>query len=95
MLYTFSQADYPQAELDSYFAGITAQDAVLLWQDGVLLALKYPDLFSHCQADCYALDLDLNARGLVPLLSSKVKVRSISMAFLVGLSEQYAPQFAL
>ena len=45
MLYTFSQADYPQRELEGYFANITENDAVVLWQDGVLLAIKYPALF--------------------------------------------------
>lgn len=37
MLYTFSQADYSEAELQRYLSAITAQDAVVFWQDGVLL----------------------------------------------------------
>ena len=45
MLYTFSQADYAQRELEGYFANITENDAVVLWQDGVLLAIKYPHYF--------------------------------------------------
>ena len=43
MLYTFSQSDYPKTELDDYFLYITEKDSVVLWQDGVLLAVKYPD----------------------------------------------------
>jgi len=46
MLYTFSQSDYPKTELDNYFLYITEKDAVVLWQDGVLLAVKYPDYFA-------------------------------------------------
>jgi len=48
MLYTFSQADYAQRELEGYFANITENDAVVLWQDGVLLAIKYPHCFEQC-----------------------------------------------
>ncbi len=95
MLYTFSQADYPYCELESHLANVSAQDAVVLWQDGVLLAIKYPDLFSRCRAACYALDTDLSARGLNAFLSSGIKVRSISMPFLVQLTERYTPQFEL
>lgn len=49
MLYTFSQSDYPKTELDDYFSYITEKDAVVLWQDGVLLAIKYPDYFAKCK----------------------------------------------
>ena len=52
MLYTFSQADYAQRELEGYFANITENDAVVLWQDGVLLAIKYPHCFEQCPAEC-------------------------------------------
>lgn len=50
MLYTFSQADYAQRELEGYFANITENDAVVLCQDGVLLAIKYPHYFEQCPA---------------------------------------------
>ena len=52
MLYTFSQAHYSQTELEHYFLNATAQDAVVLWQDGVLLALKQADLLARCRASC-------------------------------------------
>ena len=95
MLFTFSRADYPLTELEGYLAYATKQDAVVLWQDAVLLAIKYPALFSLCQANCYALDIDLQARDLAELLSEQTKVRSISMPFLVQLTEAYFPQFEL
>ena len=93
MLYTFSQADYNNDELTFLLTNANDQDAVLLWQDGVLLAVKYPDLFTKCTANCYALELDLNARNLVEFIPSKV--RSISMPFLVELTEHYTPQFGM
>ena len=40
MLYTFSQAHYSETELQRYLTEITENDAVVLWQDGVLLAVK-------------------------------------------------------
>ena len=88
MLYTFSQADYSLSELEVYFANIHADDAVVLWQNGVLLAIKYPHLF----ANCFALQQDLMARGLAQL---NLNVRSISLQDFVRLTEQYFPQLAL
>lgn len=95
MLYTLSQADYPKSELDAYFARLQADDAVLLWQDGVLLAVKYPALFAQCPAHCVMLEQDISARNLTALLPENSKVRSISMADLVELTERYTPQLAL
>ena len=40
MLYTFSQAHYSETELQRYLTEITENDAVVLWQDGVLLAVN-------------------------------------------------------
>ena len=45
MLYTFSQAHYSETELQRYLTEITENDAVVLWQDGVLLAVKYGEMF--------------------------------------------------
>ena len=39
MLYTFSQAHYSEADLQRYLTSITENDAVVLWQDGVLLVV--------------------------------------------------------
>lgn len=89
MLYTFAQADYSEAQLAGYLQHLTPQDAVVLWQDGVLLALKYPQL---CQ-NCYLLDIDVQARQLTDRLPSKERL--ISLEELVKLTEQYAPQLCL
>lgn len=95
MLYTFSQADYSQTELARYFHHITEKDAVVLWQDGVLLAVKYPALFEHCQGLCVALKQDISARNLTALLPKTNKVRLISLKDLVVITERFSPQMAL
>ncbi|MBN6063354.1 DsrH/TusB family sulfur relay protein [Aggregatibacter actinomycetemcomitans] len=95
MLYTFSQAHYSPAELERYLLNATAQDAVVLWQDGILLALKQADLLARCKAQCIVLQEDILARNLTALLPSSTKVRSISLVDFVAISEQYYPQIAL
>lgn len=47
MLYTFSQAHYSETELQRYLTEITENDAVVLWQDGVLLAVKYGEIANN------------------------------------------------
>lgn len=94
MLYTFSQASYHHAELARYFAQLSADDALVLWQDGVLLPIKYPEYFQQLNAPCYAMEMDLNARGLTALIEP-TQIQIISMQQLVQLTEQHAPQFAL
>ena len=97
MLYTFSQADYDQQTLEIYLrnANANAADAIVLWQDGVLLAIKQADVLARCQAPCFVLENDLLARNLTALLPENAKVRSISLADFVAISEQYSPQIAL
>ena len=94
MLYTFSQAHYSEADLQRYLTEITENDAVVLWQDGVLLAVKYGEIFTQCKGQCFVLEQDVLARNLTALLSNN-KVRSISLADLVDLTAQYSPQIAL
>lgn len=89
MLYTFAKSDYSAQQLQYYLAQCGEKDAVLLWQDGVLLALKYPQLL----ADCYVLDIDAQARNILELLPSKVRL--VSLMDLVHLTEQYYPQLSL
>ena len=48
MLYTFSQTHYSETGLQRYLTEITENDAVVLWQDGVLLAVKYGEMFTKC-----------------------------------------------
>lgn len=95
MLYTFSQADYDQQTLEIYVRNAGAADAIVLWQDGVLLAIKQADVLARCQAPCFVLENDLLARNLTALLPENTKVRSISLADFVAISEQYSPQIAL
>jgi len=92
MLYTFSQANYSRNELMRYFQYITENDTVLLWQDGILLALKETALLEHCKAPVYAVEDDVQARGL----TSKIPAQwFISQAESVELIEEFAPHFAL
>ena len=94
MLYTFSQAHYSETELQRYLTDITENDVVVLWQDGVLLVVKYGEMFTQCKGQCFVLEQDVLARNLTALLSNN-KVRSISLADLVDLTAQYSPQIAL
>ena len=94
MLYTFSRAHYSETDLQRYLTDITENDAVVLWQDGVLLAVKYGEMFTQCKGQCFVLEQDVLARNLTALLSNN-QVRSISLADLVDLTAQYSPQIAL
>ena len=94
MLYTFSQAHYSETDLQRYLTDITENDAVVLWQDGVLLVVKYGEMFTQCKGQCFMFEQDVLARNLTALLSNN-KVRSISLADLVDLTAQYSPQIAL
>lgn len=88
MLYTFAKAQYDQQELRQTLAQLTDNDAVLLWQDGVLQAVKYPALFAKTP-NLFILATDLNARGL------STDFPTVSLAEAVALTERYFPQIAL
>ena len=94
MLYTFSQAHYSETELQRYLTEITENDSVVLWQDGVLLAVKYGEMFTQCKGQCFVLEQDVLARNVTALLPNN-KVRSISLTDFVDLTAQYSPQIAL
>lgn len=94
MLYTFSQPDYNEKDLTRYITEMRQDDVVVLWQDGVLLLMKYPHLLQQLPCSCCALAQDLEARHLTAWLK-KTDVRAISLFEFVQLSEQYAPQIAL
>lgn len=95
MLYTFSQAHYSETALQRYLTEITENDVVVLWQDGVLLAVKYGKMLTQCKGQCFVLEQDILARNLTALLPENNQVRSISLADLVDLTAQYSPQIAL
>ncbi|OOH90259.1 hypothetical protein BMT54_04995 [Pasteurellaceae bacterium 15-036681] len=83
MLYTFAKAQYDLEELKLNLAQIGEQDAILLWQDGVLLMQKYPTLFQD--KHIYLLESDVVARGLnLP--------NTISLSEFASLTERYFPQ---
>lgn len=88
MLYTFSKAHYDPQELAAIVSQVRATDAVILWQDGVLQAVKNPQLFANIQ-HCFVLQNDVVARSLT------VDLPQISLGELVQLTEQYYPQIAL
>lgn len=90
MLYTISKAQYDD-EMLQLLSHISDNDAVVLWQDGVLQAVKNPQLFASFPR-CYLLEQDVIARGLTQTLSS---FQTISLTEFIQLSENYFPQMAL
>ena len=88
MLYTFSKAQYNDNELKAILTNIQENDIIVLWQDGVLQAIKNANLFTTHQT--LVLENDLQARGLTPLVSLPV----ISLSELVKLTEKHSPQIS-
>lgn len=88
MLYTLSKAQYDKQELASLLAQLQSTDALLLWQDGVLQAVKNPQLFAN-RENVFALTQDLQARNLT------VTVETISLEQAVRLTEEFYPQVSL
>jgi len=88
MLYTLSKAQYDKQELSTLLAQLQPTDALLLWQDGVLQAVKNPQLFAN-RKNVFALTQDLQARNLT------VTVETISLEQAVRLTEEFYPQVSL
>lgn len=88
MLYTLSKAQYDKQELTTLLAQLQLTDALLLWQDGVLQAVKNPQLFAN-RENVFALTQDLQARNLT------VTVETISLEQVVRLTEEFYPQVSL
>ena len=88
MLYTLSRAQYDKQELTTLLAQLQPTDALLLWQDGVLQAIKNPQLFAN-RENVFALTQDLQARNLT------VTVETISLEQAVRLTEGFYPQVSL
>lgn len=88
MLYTLSQADYTIDDLHRLLSGYSTNDALVLWQNGVLQAVKNPDFFATLP-NVFVLQNDLTARALSSTLPT------ISLAQFVALSEQFFPQMTL
>lgn len=90
MLYTLSNAQYDD-EMLSLLHHLNDNDTVILWQDGVLQAVKNPQFFANLPR-CYLLEQDVIARGLQ---QSLCEFQLISLSEFVKLSEIYFPQIAL
>lgn len=88
MLYTLSKAQYDKQELSTLLAQLQPTDALLLWQDGVLQAVKNPQLFAN-RENVFALTQDLQARNLT------VTMETISLEQAVRLTEEFYPQVGL
>lgn len=88
MLYTLSKAQYDKQELTTLLVQLQPTDALLLWQDGVLQAVKNPQLFAN-RENVFALTQDLQARNLT------VTVETISLEQAVRLTEGFYPQVSL
>ena len=88
MLYTLSKAQYDKQELTTLLAQLQPTDALLLWQDGVLQAVKNPQLFAN-RENVFALAQDLQARNLT------ATVETISLEQAVKLTEAFYPQVGL
>lgn len=91
MLYTFSKSQYDSETLHAFLSHINENDAVVLWQDGVLQAVKNPQFFANLP-NCYLLEQDVSARGLTAQLA---KFNRISLSELVKLTETYFPHIGL
>lgn len=89
MLHTISTANLSTIEPQL----ISAQDAVLFWQNGVLIALQNNRLLNDILIKtnhCFILDSDITARGLNQFIDPRVKV--INMQQVVELTVKYFPQ---
>lgn len=71
---------------------ILPNDVILFWQDGVILALQDSQILTKITCQCYALDQDLAARGLINFVDQKIKIINISQ--FVELTAKYYPQLA-
>ncbi|ABN74728.1 sulfurtransferase complex subunit TusB [Actinobacillus pleuropneumoniae] len=88
MLYTLSKAQYDLNELQPILAQITENDALVLWQDGVLLAVKYPQLFTPI-SHIFVLANDLEARGL-----TLANYQLLSFPDFIQVTEKFYPHIA-
>lgn len=88
MLYTLSKAQYDVQELATILAQIRPTDALLLWQDGVLQAVKNPQLFTNID-HVFALKNDVVARNI------QISTPQISLKEFVVLTEKYYPHVTL
>ncbi|EJD6508403.1 sulfurtransferase complex subunit TusB [Providencia rettgeri] len=95
MLYTLATSPF-NCDFSAVLRLITDKDVVLLMQDGVVVAVQqspYLDALQKTGAQLYALDVDINARGLQNSLSNAVSV--ITYQGFVKLTEVQKQHFAI
>ncbi|MGG4609251.1 sulfurtransferase complex subunit TusB [Providencia sp. Me31A] len=95
MLYTLATSPF-NCDFSTMLRLITEKDVVLLMQDGVVAATAQSPYLAALQktgAQLYALDVDINARGLKNTLSTSVSV--ITYQGFVKLTEVQKQHFAL
>lgn len=89
MLHTISTAN--QSTINPQL--ISAQDAVLFWQNGVILAIQNNPLLNDIikkTKHCYVISNDIEARGLNKMIDSRIKI--INMQQVVELTTINYPQ---
>ncbi|WP_392566314.1 sulfurtransferase complex subunit TusB [Utexia brackfieldae] len=94
MLHTLSHTS-SQTDSALLLSLINQQDIIVLWQDGVTIAVKGNDLLQDMfkqSIQVYALKQDISARGLLPLLDDNVIL--IDMEACIALTAQHYPQLA-
>lgn len=94
MLYTLSSSQSNITDIENILSKITEQDAVILWQDGVLQAVRYPQLFAGIE-NVFILKQDLLARGLHPKQFDFTFAKIITLSQLIEVTDKYSPQITL
>lgn len=95
MLYTLSRSPFASPALTDILRLATAQDALLLWSDGVIAALansEFAEPLATSSVKVYVLQEDVLARGLSAHLHPQTQV--IDYQGWVALTEQYPQQLA-
>lgn len=95
MLYTLATSPF-KSDFSAMLRLVTNEDAILLFQDGVLAGIsqsKYLLELQNSGAQIYALDADIYARGLQNQIADGVSI--ISYQGFVKLTEAHKQHFAL
>lgn len=95
MLYTLATSPF-KCDFSALLRLITNEDAILLFQDGVIAAVsqsKYLVELQNSGVQIYALDADIHARGLQDQVADGVSI--ISYQGFVKLTEAHKQHFAL
>lgn len=91
MLYTLSKAEYTPEALQTFLGYLTNNDVVILWQDGILRAVKNKEIFAKIP-NCYLLEQDVIARGLTEQLNT---FNIISLCEFIKFTETYFPHIGI